>query len=98
VFPASSRFEGLPMAMLEAMSKGVPVVSFDCPTGPADVIEPGRSGLLVSDGDIDGLAGAMLAVIEDESLRRKLGAGAVARAADFSMEIIGPRWDRLIAG
>jgi glycosyltransferase involved in cell wall biosynthesis len=96
VFVMSSRFEGLPMALIEAMSKGLPVVSFDCPTGPADVIEPGRSGLLVPDGDIHELARGMLTLIEDEALRRELGRGAIARAADFSMEAIGPRWDALL--
>jgi len=97
VFVMSSRFEGLPMALIEAMSKGLPVVSFDSPTGPADVIQDGRSGLLVAEGDINGLARAMLTVIEDESLRRRLAAGAIARASDFSTEAIGPRWDALLA-
>lgn len=98
VFALSSRFEGMPLALIEAMSKGLPVVAFDCPTGPAEVIEDGRSGLLVPDGDIDGLARALMAVIGDESLRRELGRGAAARASDFSMDAVGQRWDALLAG
>jgi glycosyltransferase involved in cell wall biosynthesis len=78
------------------MSKGVPAVSFDCPTGPADVIEHDRSGLLIPDGDVDGLARALIALIEDEPLRRRLGSGALARAGDFSMQAIGPLWDALV--
>jgi glycosyltransferase involved in cell wall biosynthesis len=96
IFAMSSRFEGLPMALIEAMSKGLPAVSFDCPTGPADVIEHDRSGLLIPDGDVDGLARALIALIEDEPLRRRLGSGALARAGDFSMQAIGPLWDALV--
>ena len=85
------------MVMIEAMSLGLPVVSFDCPTGPREVIQNGRSGVLVPDGDVDALAQAMLAVIEDPAHRRALGAGAAARAQDFGLESIGPRWEALIA-
>src|SRR5690606_10968225 len=59
MYVLSSRFEGLPMVMLEAMSHGLPVVSFDCPTGPADVLTDGKEGLLVPPEDVDGLARAM---------------------------------------
>jgi glycosyltransferase involved in cell wall biosynthesis len=96
MYVLSSRFEGLPMVMIEAMSLGLPVVSFDCPTGPGDVIEDGKSGLLIADGDIDALAAGMLRVIEDEPLRHALGAGAAARAKDFSIDSIGPRWEALL--
>jgi glycosyltransferase involved in cell wall biosynthesis len=97
MYVLSSRYEGLPMVMIEAMTIGLPVVSFDCPTGPGDVIEDGRSGVLVPDGDVDALAAAMLAVIEDPDRRRALGAGAAARARDFALESIGARWEALIA-
>jgi len=96
MYVLSSRYEGLPMVMIEAMSLGLPVVSFDCPTGPREVIEDGRSGILVPDGDVDALAGAMLAVVEDPERRRALGAGAAARAKDFALDAIGPRWEALI--
>jgi glycosyltransferase involved in cell wall biosynthesis len=96
MYVLSSRFEGLPMVMIEAMSLGLPVVSFDCPTGPGDVIEDGRSGLLVPPGDVDALAAAMLAVIEDPQRRSALGAGAAHRATDYALEAIGPRWEALI--
>jgi glycosyltransferase involved in cell wall biosynthesis len=97
LYVLSSRFEGLPMVMIEAMSLGLPVVSFDCPTGPREVIQNGRSGVLVPDGDVDALAKAMLAVIEDPEHRRALGVGASARAKDFALDSIGPRWEALIA-
>jgi glycosyltransferase involved in cell wall biosynthesis len=96
LFVLSSRFEGFPLILLEAMSKGLPVVSFDCPTGPGEVIENRRSGILVPDGDVAALAAAMREVIEDSALRRRLAAAAVERAHDYSMEAIGPQWDALL--
>jgi glycosyltransferase involved in cell wall biosynthesis len=97
LYVLSSRYEGLPMVMIEAMSLGLPVVSFDCPTGPGEVIEDGRSGVLVPDGDVDALAGAMLAVIEDADHRRALAAGAAERAKDYALDSIGARWEQLLA-
>jgi glycosyltransferase involved in cell wall biosynthesis len=96
MYVLSSRFEGLPMVMVEAMSLGLPVVSFDCPTGPREVIEDGRSGLLVPDGDVDALAAAMIGLVEDPERLRALGAGAAERARDFSLDAIGPRWEALL--
>lgn len=97
LFVLSSRFEGLPMAMLEAMSMGLPVASFDCPTGPGEVLEHGRDGLLVPNGDIDALAAAITGLIEDPEARRRLGAAATAKAATYSMSVIGPQWEELLA-
>jgi glycosyltransferase involved in cell wall biosynthesis len=97
MFVLSSRFEGLPMVMLEAMSKGLPVVSFDCPTGPREVIEDGHSGILVPQGDEEALGRAMLELVEDPERRARLGAAALARADDYSLGAIGPRWDELLA-
>jgi len=56
IFALSSRFEGFPLMLLEAMSKGMGVVSFDCPTGPADLIEHRRNGILAAPRDVDALA------------------------------------------
>jgi glycosyltransferase involved in cell wall biosynthesis len=92
----SSRFEGLPMVMIEAMTHGLPVVSFDCPTGPAAVITDGKEGVLVPPGDIDGLADAMRQLMDDEGLRADMGAAALmtARSA-YSPEAVHPQWDML---
>ena len=96
MYVLSSRFEGLPMVMIEAMSLGLPIVSFDCPTGPGEVIEDGRSGLLVAAEDVDALARAMLSLVEDPARRKALGAGAAERARDYALDTIGPRWEALI--
>lgn len=98
IFALSSRFEGLPMALIEAMSVGLPVVAFDCPTGPREVIEDGRSGRLVPEGDTAALSLALLELIEDEPTRRALADGALERSRDYAIEAIAPRWAELIGG
>lgn len=93
IFALSSRFEGFPLMLLEAMSKGMAVVSFDCPTGPADIIDDHRNGVLAAPRDVDSLARGLLEMIEDEELRRRCGAAAVETARDYRMDAIGPLWD-----
>jgi glycosyltransferase involved in cell wall biosynthesis len=96
IYALSSRFEGFPMVLLEAMSKGLPAVAFDCPTGPAELLADGRSGVLVPDGDIDAFAQALLELIRDEPRRRVLGAAAVERVEEFSAARVGALWDDLL--
>lgn len=93
----SSRFEGLPMVMIEAMAHALPVVSFDCPTGPRDVVTDGRDGLLVPANDIDGLGEAMSRLMDDEELRSEMGSAALKTAREFAPEAVHPAWDRLFA-
>jgi glycosyltransferase involved in cell wall biosynthesis len=95
VFVLSSRFEGFPLILLEAMSKGMGVVSFDCPTGPADIVDDHRNGLLVPAEDVAGLARAIREIVEDEELRRRLAAAAVETAQGYTIEAIGPLWEEL---
>ena len=96
LFILSSRTEGLPLVLLEAMSKGLAVVSFDCPTGPADVIEDHRNGLLAPPRDVAALAGAIVEMIEDDALRRRCAEAAVETALGYRMEAVGPRWEELM--
>ncbi|RJL24128.1 glycosyltransferase family 4 protein [Bailinhaonella thermotolerans] len=98
----TSRFEGFGMTVAEAFGCGVPVISFDCPRGPREIVQSGHNGVLVpSDGDDDGVpayAAALRRLMEDGELRRKLAANALVSAADYDIERIGPRWDALLAG
>lgn len=96
VFVLSSRREGLPMVILEAMSKGLPVVSFDCPTGPVEIVLTDHNGVLVPDGDIPALSKALLNVIEDDAYRGILGKGALETAARYDIQVIGRDWAELV--
>jgi glycosyltransferase involved in cell wall biosynthesis len=96
IFALSSRWEGLPLALLEAMAVGMAVVSIDCPTGPADVIDDHRNGLLVRPRTPTALAAGLREMIEDEELRRRCSAAAVETAGKYSMSVIGPRWEETL--
>ena len=97
VFVLSSRFEGMPMALLEAMACGLACASFDCCTGPAEIIVNETSGLLVTPGDVQELAKAMLRLIADPNLRARLGAAARYVLRDYGLNAVVQRWDALIS-
>ena len=95
IFALSSRFEGFPLILCEAMSKGMAPVAFDCPTGPAEMIRDGENGLIVPLGDIDAFAAALNRMVEDDELRHRCGPAAAETGKNFKMEAIGPMWDEL---
>ena len=97
IFVLSSRFEGMPNVMLEAMSGGLPVVSYACPCGPKDIITDGVDGFLVPVGDEKLLADRICRLIEDKDLRKRMGAAALERSKDFAIEKIIPMWMELFA-
>ena len=96
IFALSSRFEGFPMVLLEAMSMGLAVVSFDCPTGPRELLDDGRTGILVAEGDVDALAAALERVVADAELRGRLGRAAKKAARAYAVDRVGESWDGLL--
>ncbi|MFG1706299.1 glycosyltransferase [Nonomuraea sp. M3C6] len=97
LFVLSSRREGFPMTILEALSKGVPVVAFDCPHGPGEIITHGHDGLLVPRRDVGALAAAIGLLIEDETERRMMGTAALATSKQYDLDVIGDEWTELLA-
>jgi glycosyltransferase involved in cell wall biosynthesis len=91
-FVLSSRYEGWGNVLIEAMANGCPVVSFDCNYGPSEILEGGANGLLVPEGDVEGLAKAMERVLKDGALRRDLAAKGMERAKMFDVKEIAARW------
>ena len=97
IFVLSSRFEGFPNVMVEAMACGRAVVSFDCPSGPGEIIRSGQDGLLVPAEDVEELADTMRALMDNPSLRAELGRNARQAVERFSIEQIMARWNQLLS-
>ncbi|HWV22859.1 MAG TPA: glycosyltransferase [Thermomicrobiales bacterium] len=95
-FAMSSKYEGLPLTMLEALAAGAPVVSFDCDYGPREVITHRVDGVLVSPGDVDGLARAIREVLLDREFAGSLSRNGQARARDFDRTTVTREYERLI--
>jgi glycosyltransferase involved in cell wall biosynthesis len=95
LYVMSSRKEGFPMVLLEAMAVGLPVVSFDCPTGPRDIIREGVDGHVVPEGDVDALAAAMGGLMGDPERRKAYGNAAVEGARRYDIAAITRRWEEL---
>lgn len=91
----SSRFEGLPMVLLEAMSCGLPCISFDCPNGPSDLINNGENGYLIENGNIEQLAQAMDSMILNNTLRQKMGKNAYSFVQKYSPDNVMQMWVNL---
>ena len=88
----SSHYEGLPMVLIEAMSCGLPGVCFDFKCGPKDIIIDGENGLLISEGDVPGLAKAMERLMFDESLRTRMSGEALSIREPYSEKRVMEQW------
>ncbi|WP_104504117.1 glycosyltransferase family 4 protein [Acinetobacter indicus] len=95
-FVMSSRFEGLPMVLIEAQSLSLPIISFNCPHGPQEVIENNINGYLVKDQDINELSEKILKLIKDVEIRKRFSLCAYKHAHLYSKSQIVSKWLNII--
>lgn len=86
------------MILLEALTTGLPIVSYDCPKGPSEIVTIGANGYLAEVGDTATLAQGICSVINNEELRSRFGAESKKRSENFTMERIMGIWDSLFMG
>ncbi|HXD89727.1 MAG TPA: glycosyltransferase, partial [Candidatus Binataceae bacterium] len=96
VFALSSRFESLPLVLVEALAIGSAIVATDCQGGPREVLQRGRNGLMVAANDETALASGISRLLRDRAMRDELKTAAPIRARDFSADKVVPRWERLL--
>lgn len=95
-FVLSSRYEGFPNALVEAMTAGLAVIATDCPSGPRELVEHERNGLLVPPEDVAALSDGMSLLFENAGLRRRLGESAAGIVSRLGIDEVGKQWETLL--
>ena len=98
IYVLPSRSEGLGLVLIEASACSLPLIAFDCPNGPGEIIEEGANGMLVDAENVEQLAEKMIEMIKDPNKRNHMGKAAYKRAHNFDMPIIIEHWKELIEG
>ena len=97
IYCMTSRFEGFPMALLEAQSFGLPLLSFDCETGPSEIITSGYNGILVKNGDVNAMASELTMLIKRAEIRADFSVNAKKNAEKYQIDNIIKRWFKLFS-
>lgn len=95
IYALCSRFEGFGMVLIEAMSCGLPCISFDCPHGPRTIIKNGQNGFLIPDNDIDAYVACLDKLMNDIELRERIGKAGKESSAQYAPEQIMQQWEDL---
>lgn len=95
IYAMTSRYEGLPMVLIEAQTMGLPIVSYACQCGPSDIIADGEDGFLVKEGDREQFAQKLRLLIEDADLRLRMGQSAREHSARYDLELLMAEWRRI---
>jgi glycosyltransferase involved in cell wall biosynthesis len=96
IFTMTSRWEGLPMVLLEAMSQGMACISFDCYTGPRELITNRWDGILIEDQNMEDFVTGLKELIDDKDLRINLGKKAIETSKQYLPGEIMHKWERII--
>lgn len=97
LFVLSSRFEGLPMVLLEAQTHGLPIVAFDCPYGPREIITDGIDGVLCEAGNPQALAEGLIRLLENSPEREAMSVAARQASGRYALPAVLDQWNRLFA-
>lgn len=96
IYAMTSRYEGLPMVLIEAQTMGLPIVSYACKCGPRDIITPEVDGYLLEEGDEAGFSQALRQLIEDEELRHRMGQAARKHSSRYDLPLLMQQWIKLL--
>ena len=91
----TSLYEPFGLVLVEAMSCGLPVVAFNCPYGPADIIIDGVDGFLIENRNVELFASRICQLMDNLELRQKMGKAAVLSAQRYKADYVMPQWEKL---
>jgi len=97
IYAMSSRYEGLPLVLIEAMSLGLPIVSFDCEKGPRDIVVPGVTGELVPPENVPALAASLENLMNNSAKLKAYSTSSIVESEKYNLDAIVTRWEELIA-
>lgn len=92
----TSRYEGFPMTLLEGLGNGLPLISFDIPTGPSEIIEDGKNGFLLQENDVCGMENRLQQLMSNESMRATLSKECLKKNKAFAIEDIKNEWEKAL--